>query len=150
PRPCRETRKDRSSRSPHDLYFWSCLLPMSRRLIGIVLFVAVASATPVPGFSPRDLVHDSTAIVIGKVEYVSSTPTQGVFAGSPVSAKEYLARVNVDRMVKGGPDLLRVLNLHWIVLLPDAGSVGYASPPDGRYMMLFLKPDALPNTYTFA
>jgi len=123
---------------------------MSRRLTGIALLVAVASATPVPGFSPRDLVHNSTAIVIGKVEYVSSTPTEGVFAGSPVPAKEYLARVNVDRVVKGGPDLLRALNVHWTVLLPSGGTAGYTSPPDGRYMMLFLKPDELPNTYTFA
>jgi len=123
---------------------------MSHRLTVIALFIAVASATPVPGFSPRDLVHDSTAIVVGKVEYLNSIATKGLFAGSAVPAKEYLARVNVDRVVKGGPDLLRTLNLHWIILLPSWGSVGYASPPDGRYMMLFLKPDELPNTYTFA
>ena len=123
---------------------------MLRRLTGIAVLVVVASATSVPGFSPRDLIHNSTAIVIGKVEYVSSTPTEGMFAGSPVPAKEYLARINVDRVVKGGPDLLRLLNLHFTVLLPTWGSAGYASPPDGRYMMLFLKPDELPNTYTFA
>jgi hypothetical protein len=118
------------------------------RLTGIILLAVMASATPVPGFSPRALVQNSTAIVIGKVEYVSSTPQQGVLAGSPVPAKEYLARVSVDRVVKGAPDLLRTLNLHWTELLPTWGTAGYASPPDGRYLMLFLKPDELPNTYT--
>jgi hypothetical protein len=72
-----------------------------------------------------------------------------VFAGSTVPAKEYLARVSVDRVVKGAPDLLRTLNLHWTVLLPNWGTAGYASPPDRRYLMFFLKPDELPNTYTF-
>jgi hypothetical protein len=123
---------------------------ISRLLITVVLLVVVASATPVPGFSPKTLVGNSTAIVIGKVEYVSSNPKEGVFAGSPVPAKEYLARVNVDRVVKGAPDLLRMLNLHWTVLLPNWGSAGYSSPPDGRYLMLFLKSDELPDTYTFA
>src|SRR5438477_2700599 len=125
-------------------------LRMLRHLTGIVLLVGVVSATPVPGFSPRTLVENSTAIVIGKVEYISSTPREGMFGGSPVPAKEYLARVNVDRVVKGAPDLLRTLNLHWIMLIPNWGTAGYASPPDGRYVMLFLKRDELPNTFTFA
>src|SRR5207302_202434 len=104
----------------------------------------------VPGFRPRTLVENSTAIVIGKVEYISSTPKEGMFDRSPVPAKEYLARVNVDRVVKGTPDLLRTLKLHWIMLIPNWGTAGYASPPDGRYVMLFLKRDELPNTFTFA
>ena len=124
---------------------------MLRRLvISVTVLLLTATATPIPGFSPRDLVHDSELIVIGRITYLSTIDRAVLLNGRSEPGKEYFARIGVDSVLKAKGEVPQELNLHWIVPTPAGGSAAYSSPADSGYMILFLKTDEHAGSYTFA
>jgi hypothetical protein len=104
----------------------------------VQLTVSASFATPVPGFSLSDLVHQSDVIVVGQVNNLKFVETTVSFRGSEYPGRSYESVINVDQVVKATGEVPATIQVNWEVPLPPSGSLGVRFLEDG-YQILFLK-----------
>jgi HEAT repeats len=121
---------------------------MRKLLVGVIFVTIIGLATLIPGFSPATLAHESTVVAIGKLHVISSVESTTTLNGRTYPAKDFIAAFAVDSVLKQAELLPPVLNLQWTLPLAPGGLLGYGSPADGSYMLLFLKPAGKNYTFT--
>src|SRR5437868_186303 len=102
---------------------------MSRLLskFGIVLLTTLLFGALVPGFSPEQLVRDSTVIAIGKLHILNTSEASTTIQGTTYPAAEYTATLEVESVLKHSDPVPAVIYVRWILPKDTAGSFGYHS-----------------------
>src|SRR3954463_9843180 len=104
----------------------------------VLLSLRASFATPVPGFSLKDLIRQSDVVVVGQVTNLKFVENNVSFRGSEYPGRSYESIINVDQVVKGTGDLPTTIRINWGIPLPPWGSLGVSFLQNG-YQIVFLK-----------
>lgn len=108
---------------------------VSTWLLFAIVSVSSNAAPPVPQLRVAELVEASDIIAVGTILTIADVgPSSVTTAGGVVSARQILATLATDRVLKGRA----ATSLEFQLVLPDAG-IGYGGVAAGDYRMFLLK-----------
>jgi hypothetical protein len=108
-------------------------------LITFLLYIGLMNigATPIPGLDVPALTREANLIAIGRISSIKEQghTNIGLVGGQSISARQMIATLRVDRMIKGRSDKP---TLFFRFFIPDS-SLPYASIVPTQFGMFFLR-----------